>query len=284
MISVIIPAHNEAPVIVRTLSALTDAGAADELEIIVVCNGCTDDTASVTRSLAAHAQVPVEVIETPLASKTHALNLGDSAAHFFPRVYMDADVLISREGIRGLAHRLRCGDVLAVGPLASEDLTSCTWAVRAYYEIRAMLPSAAEGIGGSGVYALSEAGRHRFHDFPAVTADDGFVRIQFHPQERATLDSVRSTVFPPKNLRSLIATKTRCHFGSFELQQIFPQLWRNRGQRNHESLLRLFQHVHLWPKLAVYCFVTIAARQRARRDQKSGIVDWKRDLSSRVPV
>ena len=41
MISIVIPAHNEANVIQRILSALTDGADDGELDIVVVCNGCT---------------------------------------------------------------------------------------------------------------------------------------------------------------------------------------------------------------------------------------------------
>ena len=73
MISVIIPAHNEGSVIARTLQAMTDGAEPGELDVIVVCNGCSDNTSAVARRFGA----PVRVVETDVASKTHALNLGD---------------------------------------------------------------------------------------------------------------------------------------------------------------------------------------------------------------
>jgi glycosyltransferase involved in cell wall biosynthesis len=278
MISVIIPAHNESSVIARTLKAMTDGAEPGELDVVVVCNGCTDDTAAVARRF----RPPVRVIETDIASKTHALNLGDEAAQAFPRVYADADVLITVEVIRQLTRRLKPGDVLAVAPTPNFDLTGCSWPVRACFEIRYLLPSAHEGIGGSGVYALSEAGRARFREFPALTADDGYVRTQFQPEERETLRSVSSTVFPPRTITDLIATKTRAHYGSLELASQFPKLWQNRGEANHESLIRLFRDPRLWPKLAVYCLVTTIAKRRAKNRLRSAITGWERDNTSRA--
>src|SRR3954468_3654219 len=98
MISVIVPAHNEEAVIGQGLRALTEGARAGELEVIVVCNGCRDATAKV----AAAFGEPVKVIETDVASKTHALNLGDAAAGGFPRIYVDADVALSLDGVRAL--------------------------------------------------------------------------------------------------------------------------------------------------------------------------------------
>jgi glycosyltransferase involved in cell wall biosynthesis len=278
MISIIVPAHNESSVIARTLGAITEGAMSDELEVIVVCNGCSDDTASVAR----RCGPLVRVIETKIARKTHALNMGDRAARGFPRVYIDADVMIDLSAVRALVKRLEMADVQVVAPIAQVDLTGCSWAVRAFYEIRSYLPSAKEGIGGSGVYALSESGRRRFGDFPDVTADDGYVRIQFRPRERETLLCVNSTVFPPRTLKDLIATKTRSHYGSFELAKEFPDPWKNRGESNHHSIARLFKNPSLWPSLIAYGLVTIVARRRARkRFGRAGLV-WERDNTSRL--
>lgn len=278
MISVIIPAHNEASVIARTLKAMSEGAEPGELEVIVVCNACTDDTASVARRFAPL----VRVIETDIPGKTNALNLGDEAAQGFPRIYADADVIVTVKTIRTLARRLEQGDVLAVAPTPSFDLTRCSWPVRACYEIRSLLPSAQEGIGGSGVYALSQAGRARFPEFPALTADDGYVRIQFQPEERETLRSASSTVFPPRTIKDLIATKTRAHYGSFELAALFPGLWENRGESNHKSLIHLFKDPRLWIKLATYCLVTAIAKHRAQSRLRGGSAVWERDHTSRA--
>ncbi|MFZ0321224.1 MAG: glycosyltransferase family 2 protein [Candidatus Sulfotelmatobacter sp.] len=278
MISIIIPAHNEASVIARTLQAITAGANSGELEVIVVCNGCNDGTADDARRFGPL----VRVIETNIASKTHALNLGDEAAQGFPRIYADADIVIAIDAIRALARRLEQGDIHAAAPTPTFDLDRSSWAVCACYEIRSLLPSAQEGIGGSGVYALSEAGRARFCEFPAVTADDGYVRILFQTHERQTLASVHSTVFPPHTLKDLIATKTRAHYGSFELAFLFPGLWKNRGESNNNSLLHLFKDPRRWAKLAVYCLVTVIAKRRAQNRLRLGNKGWERDNTSRA--
>jgi hypothetical protein len=278
MISIIIPAHNESSVIARTLKAITAEAVPGELDVIVVCNGCSDVTAEVARRFGSG----VRVIETSIPGKTHALNLGDEAAQGFPRIYADADVVISTEAVRSLARRLERQDVLAVAPAPTFDLSGCSWPVRACYQIRSLLPSAQEGIGGSGVYALSEAGRMRFREFPLLTADDGYVRIQFQPNERETLHSVNSMVFPPRTLKDLIATKTRAHYGSFELALLFPGLWQNRGESNKRSLIRLFLDPRLWFKLAIYCTVTVIAKRRAQGRIQLGSMAWERDNTSRA--
>jgi glycosyltransferase involved in cell wall biosynthesis len=280
MISIVVPAHNESSVIARTLSALLNDSGSEEISVVVVCNGCTDDTADIARSFGP----TVRVIESDIACKTHALNLGDQNSGAFPRIYTDADVVITVDAVRALAKCLKQGDVLAAAPTADINLTGCSWMVRKYYEIRSRLPSSREGIGGSGVYALSEAGRRRFGQFPDVIADDTYVRLQFRPEERQTLPCVRSTVFPPRTVPQLITVRTRAYRGTFELAQRFPELRVNKGEANNRTLIALFKEPRLWPGFLIYCCVNIVARNRAAKGPRSGAHLWQRDETSRVAL
>lgn len=278
MISIIIPAHNESAVIARTLKALILGAKPGEVDIVVVCNGCTDNTASIARAFGE----PVRVLETKTASKTHALNVGDEASLGFPRVYVDADVVLTAEAIRNLVRRLEGGNVLAVAPTPEFVIDDCSWPVRSFFRVRSHLPSSREGIGGSGVYGLSEMGRQRFGLFPALTADDGYVRVQFQANERETIPDVKSRVFPPRTIKDLIAQKTRSHYGSFELRERFPALWQNSGESNGRSLLRLFKRPYMWGDLSIYLFVMVTARRRAQQRLRKRISHWERDNTSRV--
>ena len=277
MISIIVPAHNESLVIARTLKAIVSGSAPNEIEVIVVCNGCADDTARIASGFGS----PVRVIETDLGNKAHALNLGDQSALGFPRIYVDADVVITITAIRTLATRLKHGDVLAVAPQAIVNLNGCSWCVHAYYEIRSRLPSAREGIGGSGVYALSQVGRRRFGPFPNITADDGYVRIQFAPEERQTLGDVNSIVFAPRTIKELILIRTRAYYGTAELARRFPHLWKNRGESNPRTIISLCAFPLLWPKLLVYSCVNIIARYRVAARTRTASFRWERDNTSR---
>jgi glycosyltransferase involved in cell wall biosynthesis len=282
MISIVVPAHNESLVIARTLGEWVNSLGfdEDEIDVVVVCNGCTDDTANIARRFGP----AIRVMESDVASKTYALNLGDQACRSFPRIYIDADIVISLDALRALASRLDLGDVLAVAPTPDIDLTGCSWLVRLYYCIRSRLPSSSEGIGGSGVYALSDAGRRRFGQFPDVIADDTYVRVQFKPEERATLAHVKSRVFPPRTIRQVITVRTRGYIGTFELAKRFPELFGNRGETNNQTLTKLFKEPRLWPGLLVYCFVTVFARWRAIVRSRAGASVWQRDDTSRVAL
>lgn len=280
MISIVVPAHNESSVIGRTLRAWVNQADPGELEVIVVCNGCSDNTAEIARRFGR----TVRVIESDVASKSHALNLGDAAAVGFPRIYADADIILTVGAIRALTHRLDLGDVFAVAPTADINLAGCSWPIRKYFEIRSQLPSSREGIGGSGVYALSAAGRERFAQFPDVIADDTFVRLQFKAWERATLPTVTSTVFPARRIRQLIAVRTRAHAGTLQLSKRFPESNTNKTPSNKSTLIGLASDPRSWIGLAIYLCVNVVARARGWLMLRRGSSRWARDSSSRSHI
>ena len=92
--AVIIPAHDEATVIERTLTGLKPLIRHPGVEIIVVCNGTTDDTADRARRFPG-----VLVVEIDDASKPAALNEGDRIATAWPRLYLDADIEVSATAV-----------------------------------------------------------------------------------------------------------------------------------------------------------------------------------------
>ena len=91
-ISVIVPAHDERLVIERCLRSVLASHHIDDVELLVVCNGCHDGTPEVARAVSPR----VHVIETPVASKHHALNLGDEQASGAVKVFLDAGKLPPR--------------------------------------------------------------------------------------------------------------------------------------------------------------------------------------------
>jgi len=99
LISIIIPAHNEDRVIKSTLTSLLPGIDSGELEVVVVCNGCTDRTADVVRAVSDS----IDCVEVEKPSKANALNIGESRVHGFPRLYLDADICISASDIISLA-------------------------------------------------------------------------------------------------------------------------------------------------------------------------------------
>lgn len=274
--SIVIPAHDEGPVIDRCLTRLAPFGPDPELDVVVVANGCSDDTADRARR---HG---VRVIETATAGKAGALNLGDLSCSAFPRVYLDADVELEHADLVRLLRAMGRPGVLAAAPRLAWDPAELPGAVRAYYRVWAALPYVTRGLIGSGVYALSEQGRSRFDRFPDVVGDDAFIRSLFAPEERQVVPEAIFTIHPPRTLRSLVAVKTRVWAGNqqHDTAQLGP---RSRPDGGPSSVGTLLRRPDLWPALPVYASVYVLARLRALRRVRQGTVaTWDRDLTSRV--
>lgn len=213
--SIVIPAHNEARVIGRLLAALlADTEVGDVPDIVVVCNGCTDDTAAI-----AGAHPGVRVVEIPLPSKHAALRAGDEHARGFPRLYVDADVELGGGGVRALAGAVADGSgVLAAAPARHLPMTGCAWPVRAYYRVWQRLPAVREGLFGRGVIAVSREGHARLAALPPLMADDLAASLAFSPAERRVVDGTRVTVHPPRTWADLIRRRVRAETSSAQLE------------------------------------------------------------------
>jgi glycosyltransferase involved in cell wall biosynthesis len=278
-VSVVIPAHDEAAVIERCLAALNDGGAGRPLEVIVACNGCTDDTPARAR----RAMPSATVLELPDASKIAALDAGDAAASAFPRFYVDADVELTGADLALVADALDRGPALCAAPRPSFEIDGRPWAVRAFYGVWSRLPYLTEVPVGNGVYAVSAEGRRRFERFPGVVADDLFVQGRFTDAERVVVPTATFTVHPPRTLRGLYHVRVRAHRGKLELQRAgaAPP---STQQRSVRAALGLAADPRRMPAVAVYLGVNLAARIAAGRRLRAGVGTWERDDSGRAPA
>jgi glycosyltransferase involved in cell wall biosynthesis len=270
--SIVIPAHNEAQVIGRCLQALTAGGLPAALELVVVCNGCSDDTAAAARS----AAPDVHVIELAEASKIAALNAGDDACTTFPRFYVDADVELSEASIRAVAAVLS-EEILCAAPLPRFAVADRPWPIRAFYQIWQMMPYLNDDMVGSGVYALSEQGRSRFLRFPDITADDQYVMQLFSRHERTAVADATFIVHPPRTVRGLLRMRARAYRGNDELARRGLSGTGPTGGAA-PALLRLMRRPAAWPAVAVYVAVNLGGKFNARRYQGG----WERDESARM--
>lgn len=278
--SVVIPAHDEEHEIVRCLAALADLPWAAELEVVVSANGCTDATAAAARKF--RERLPgLEVIELDAASKRAALNAGDQVTHGFPRIYLDADIVLDREAMNGLVSALTTTAALVSSPHVQFDSAGASWVVRRFYDAYAQLPYVCDGLIGLGVYGMSESGRKRFDDFPDVVADDLFVQRCFAESERVTCSGT-FTVRTPRTTRFLFRVRTRIAQGNRQLSQSELNVVADVSTTTSSTLRSLARQAARDPSMAasvaVYVLVTIAARIRARRSVST---TWLRDESSR---
>lgn len=119
-VTVIIPAHNEAHVIARTLAAIDAAAERYEgrVQALILDNCSTDDTAQVAaRALADFDHLTGRVIDVPVPGKANALNRGiaETATEFVIRI--DADTQVLPDTIRRAMRHFSRNDVGVVGGL-----------------------------------------------------------------------------------------------------------------------------------------------------------------------
>lgn len=283
--SVVIPAHNEQSVIARCITTLLTQASPGEFAVVVVCNGCSDDTAERAR---AAGGPDVLVLEVQAASKAVALNAADAATDVFPRVYLDADIEMPTATLRSVVAALETPGAVAASPRPTLALDGHPRTVRAYYDVWTKLPWVASGVGGSGVYAVSALGRAQFENFPLLVADDLFMSKIFPARARTPVDA-SVVVHPPRSLRSLLRTRVRVYSGNrqFERQGVVPATGGGTGKRGLLAKLGAYRPIvstpRLWPGLVLYVGVAGTAKLLAAKRSMTGDVSiWDRDESSRA--
>lgn len=286
--SIIIPAHNEAAVILRCLETvhqrLPQARAVPQ--IIVVCNGCTDNTAALVR----HNYPQVEVIELAQGSKPLALNTGNARATAPIRMFVDADVIVDGHALTVVADALAPGTGIAVAaPAMRIDLSQCSPLVMAFYRAWQATPYINDGMVGSGLFALSASGMARVGEFPPIIADDTYVRNRFTVAERRSVahdtagEPISFTIFPPRDMASLVRVMARRRVGDLQLFQLVGPPPAEVGTSDVG-----FVASQLWRKVALLDYLTYSAVKLVARVwgramfHNSKPTQWLRDDSSRV--
>ncbi|GAB2456341.1 glycosyltransferase [Xylanimonas ulmi] len=265
------------------LRALVASDIQERLEIVVVANGCADDTARV----AAAASPRVTVVDIATPSKVAALNAGDAAATAFPRAYLDADIAITAEAICAVADRLgEEGVPYAGAPRLDIDTAGASLPVRLYYRVWALSDYRRREMIGSGLYIVSAAGRARWGLFPNLIADDLYAQRVFDPDERIVAEDHVFTMRAPLTFRSFLRRQTRIVAGNREFSDRFPELDREGGARSTWALVgRVAVRPALWGAAFVYLAANVIPRYRAARLRARGVSQsWNRDQTSRDAV
>lgn len=274
VISIVIPAHDEAQVIGRLLAGLLRDVPPGEFDVVVVPNGCSDATAQIA------ATFPVRVIDTDRASKAEALRIGDQAAQGFPRIYVDADVELGPDDVRALARVLTASDVLAAGPVRHLRTSGRPWPVRWYYRVWERLPEVRRGLFGRGVVGVSERGYERLAALPRVMADDLAMSQAFAPEERTVVPDAKVVVHPPGTWQDLVRRRVRAATGVTQLESLGLDQAGGSARTRYADLLGMARREPLLVgPLGVFVTVALVAKWRART---ADTTVWLRDESSRA--
>jgi glycosyltransferase involved in cell wall biosynthesis len=280
--AIVIAAHDEETVIGRCLDTIQQTAADDEFEVIVVANGCTDGTVAQAESR------KVRVIELTESGKARALNVADAATSRFPRLYLDADMVLSADDIRTLSQSLHHGiGSLVCVPKRKIELDKRPLAVRAFFTIQTRLPVYKNGLVGRGAIMLSEAGRARFTEFPDETADDLFLDSLFGLNERTIVDGVTCTIGGPYTTKDLLRRIIRVRRGNIQLRR--SELTTSKADQPTARVRRsdpwswlrdvVVPHPTLAAAGTVYAALTLIAEWQARRSVDKQT--WGRDESTR---
>jgi glycosyltransferase involved in cell wall biosynthesis len=278
MATVIVPAHNEASVIEDCLNSIINQSGIDN--IIVACNGCTDNTVEIVTTK--FPSVTCLDIEKP--SKTNALNVAEEKAKAlgisYPVFYIDADTQLSENAIQHISQVMDTGDVLLSAPTPIINTDKSSFLVKTYYKVWTNLPYIKEGVIATCSFIVSEEGRQRFDKFADVIGDDGYIRCHFKNKEIANIKGAEIYITAPKDIFSLIKIKTRARLGNMEL--IAKDKCPVREEKHYGNVMkeRLFSKNFF--STSIYIAIALIIRVRANAQfKKLSTYTWEKDTSSR---
>lgn len=285
MPTVIIAAYNEAAVIRDTLRSLNEGCENGHYQILVVCNGCNDGTEKIIQQEFSS----VICISLEQASKALAIRHAESLSLGFPRLYLDADIILNSTDAKSLFDiGTKQLDPALIVPGSSVITQQSQTAVKRFYKTWYSTRFVQQLGFGAGAYMLNKAGRERFNKWPRLIADDGFVRSQFSQSEIHVRQSLKVTVKAPLTTGTLIKVKARSKLGNLELKKFLKsqQLNDHYFQKPENTNRSDVETETAAPAINIidtltYKLINIAALLLARWQFFTGHYSWARDNSNR---
>ncbi|MEM8792718.1 MAG: glycosyltransferase [Pseudomonadota bacterium] len=270
VLSIVIPANNEADYIGSCLDALLSQNRVEApVEVIVAANACSDGTVEIVRGFGPRFESlgwSLVLLDLQEPGKPNALNSADAVASYPGRLYLDADVVMMPDLLAEICRALAddkpvyCGGRLIVAPATS-------WMTRRYSEVWSRLPfMTSSGVTGAGLFAVNAEARKRWAVFPEIISDDTYVRLHFSPEERIALSS--GYLWPMvEGFSALVKVRRRQDAGLAEIAQKYPQLLANDGTRK----MRFFDHLSLFSSspISYLIYVGVALAVRSREPEKA---------------
>jgi cellulose synthase/poly-beta-1,6-N-acetylglucosamine synthase-like glycosyltransferase/peptidoglycan/xylan/chitin deacetylase (PgdA/CDA1 family) len=229
-VSILVPAHNEAVGIERSVRSLSGSRYAGELEVIVVDDGSTDETATIVETLALPG---VRLLRQANAGKAAALNRALAAASHDILVTVDADTVFEPETLSVLVQRFREPRVGAISgntKVGNRHGLIGHWQHIEYvmgfnldrrmYEVLGSTPTVPGAIGAFSREALADIGGisgATLAEDTDVTLDVGRAgwRVLYENRARAWTEA-------PSTLRGLYRQRSRWAYGTIQ------SMWKHR--------------------------------------------------------
>ena len=214
--SIVVPVCNEAAILPLTVPKLLASAHEIGARIVWVCNGCSDNSAEVVRSLTAGV-LNTLVIEVPAQGKALALQAGDDLyGELFPRFYIDADIWLQPGDLARLCAELKEGHADLVGPCHDFDYSHATRVSAGIARCWLSLP-----MGGQfailGVMGVSRAGRAYWKRWPLILGDDIFVSAVLPPERTRRVPGTVATTRAPADFAGWVRMRARWRAGERQL-------------------------------------------------------------------
>jgi glycosyltransferase involved in cell wall biosynthesis len=271
--AVIIPAYNEERVIGKLLESLQSGVENNCFRVVVACNGTRDNSIDYIRN-----KYPmVTCLDINKASKANAINEAEKINMGFPRIFIDADIVISTSSVEKIIDYINQIDGPAVvAPRGKINTSLSDTLVRSYYSAWTKTIFYLEYGFGSGVYALNKKARSTFECFPEIIADDGFVREVVNHNQFYVCEHAESLVEAPRKVIDLLNIKIRSKLGNAQLINL--GLIKNKITEKKRFLSKVgFLNVF------VYIVVSYFAKRGAEKKIKDlSEYSWQRDESTRM--
>lgn len=229
-VSVIVPAYNEKEGIEAAVSSLAGGDHVGGIEVVVVDDGSSDNTADLVRAM----RLPnVRVVQIPNGGKPNALNTGVALASHDLIVMVDGDTVFEKESLGRLVQPFadrRVGAVAGNVKVGNRNSLVARWQHIEYvigfnldrrlYDVLRCMPTIPGAIGAFRRQALAEAGGMS-HDTLAEDTDVtmALCRKGWHVvyEERA-----RAWTEAPSSLRQLWTQRYRWSYGTMQA------MWKHR--------------------------------------------------------
>ena len=228
-VSILMPVRNGARWLRQKLQSIDALDyPPDRVEIIVVADGCKDETAAIARSAAIKA--PITVLELPPSGKWAALNEAMAAASGEMLLFTDVRQLIEPAALRRLVECLADPDVgaasgelvIGTGRGAEERSSGLYWTYEKW--IRKNQSSVWTMPGATGaIYAMR---RESVKPMPPYCLNDDVYLplLTALKGQRIVLEGRARAFDEPTSLSQEFARKVRTQAGVYQLVGYFPQL------------------------------------------------------------
>ncbi len=205
---VVVLVHNGASTLKSTLYSLSQQTNLRDLSITIACNGCTDASVQIARSVTSQfaAAKSFEVNDLPALGRNATLSEVVGAAPG-PVVAMDQDARLTPDALAQVAHKFdRGADYVA---LRSAARPSDNRIVTGYHRTWNKLSYVRRSPATAGVYAARGWVFAGLSSTKTALPDDKFVRLSVIPERRALVDHEYYQTDPQQNLGQLIKDRTR---------------------------------------------------------------------------